>query len=115
MAWPGRNSLVGLDIGTHTIKVAEIRTTKTGCILSSFGMTRRPPDGGATAMSPGYSGLESAIRDLLVQKLRLKGETELFGLRSTTKVMTVLRHRSGWMRDQVNSAPSDACLYNSSR
>ncbi|MGM0428378.1 MAG: type IV pilus assembly protein PilM [Thermodesulfobacteriota bacterium] len=44
MAISRKNQLVGLDIGSHAIKLVEIEHTKRGRILKNFGMIRVPTD-----------------------------------------------------------------------
>jgi len=44
MPTPTKNKLVGLDIGSHAIKLAEIEDTKKGRILKNFGIIGLPQD-----------------------------------------------------------------------
>ncbi len=44
MSTAKKKALVGLDIGSHSIKVVEIEYTKRGRVLRSFGMIPTPPD-----------------------------------------------------------------------
>ncbi|MBF0509211.1 MAG: type IV pilus assembly protein PilM [Deltaproteobacteria bacterium] len=39
-----KKPIIGLDIGTHTIKMAEVVSTKSGYRLTGIGMARIPPD-----------------------------------------------------------------------
>jgi type IV pilus assembly protein PilM len=43
MVFTRKDHLVGLDIGSQSIKLAEIKTSKAGRILKKFGMTELPP------------------------------------------------------------------------
>ncbi|MBN1907721.1 MAG: type IV pilus assembly protein PilM [Deltaproteobacteria bacterium] len=44
MPVPKKNQLVGLDIGSHSIKLVEIDNSKKGMILKSFGIVHLPKD-----------------------------------------------------------------------
>jgi len=44
MAVPKKNQLIGLDIGSHSIKLVEIDDSKKGMILKSFGIIGLPKD-----------------------------------------------------------------------
>jgi len=44
MPIPKKNQLVGIDIGSHSIKIAEIEDSKKGMILKNFGMIGLPQD-----------------------------------------------------------------------
>ena len=44
MPVPRKNQLVGLDIGSHSIKLVEIDDSKKGMILKSFGIVHLPKD-----------------------------------------------------------------------
>ncbi len=44
MAIPKKNQLVGLDVGSHSVKLVEIDHGKKGMALKSFGMIGLPPD-----------------------------------------------------------------------
>jgi type IV pilus assembly protein PilM len=44
MPVPRKNQLVGLDIGSHSIKLVEIDNSKKGMILKSFGVVHLPKD-----------------------------------------------------------------------
>ena len=44
MPVPKKNQLVGLDIGSHSIKLVEIDDSKKGMILKNFGIVHLPKD-----------------------------------------------------------------------
>lgn len=67
MAFGGKKGLIGLDIGSTSIKVAELKESKKGYILQNFGMAPLPPEAivdGALMNSPAIvEAIESVIKD----------------------------------------------------
>jgi len=59
-----KNRLIGIDIGSHAIKVVEIDDTKTGMILKNFGMIELPQD----------SILEGSIKEMEIVSSALNGK-----------------------------------------
>jgi type IV pilus assembly protein PilM len=71
MAIPKKNQLVGLDIGSHSIKLAEIEHSKQGRVLRNFGGIGLPPDaiveGSIKEMEIVASAITSLLRNLKVK------------------------------------------------
>lgn len=60
-----KKSLVGLDIGSEVIKVAQINEGKDGYELADFGMLRLPPEGDFSNRGEHADEIAKHIRDLL--------------------------------------------------
>jgi type IV pilus assembly protein PilM len=68
MALRGKKGLIGLDIGSSAIKVAELKETKKGYFLENFGMVPLPPEAivdGALMNSP---AIVEAIQTLISER-----------------------------------------------
>jgi len=68
MAFGGKKGLIGLDIGTSSIKVAELKETKKGYSLENFGLVPLPPEAivdGALMNSP---AIVEAIETILSER-----------------------------------------------
>lgn len=68
MAFGGKKGLIGLDIGTSSLKVAELKDTKKGYTLENFGMVSLPPEAivdGALMNSP---AIVEAIETLISER-----------------------------------------------
>ncbi len=67
MAFGGKKGLIGLDIGTSSIKVSELKESKKGYILENFGMVPLPPEAivdGALMNSPAIvEAIETVISE----------------------------------------------------
>ena len=66
-----KKSLVGLDIGSHSIKVVEIEYSKRGRVLRNFGMIPTPPDGIVEGSIENVETVSAAIRNLF-RNLKVK-------------------------------------------
>ncbi len=64
MPTPIKNKLVGLDIGSHAIKLAEIEDTKKGRILKNFGIIGLPQDAIVEGSIKEMEIVSSAIKTL---------------------------------------------------
>jgi len=73
MAIPKRNQLVGLDIGSHSIKLVEIDHTKQGRILKNFGIVGLPPDAIVEGSIKDTELVSSAIKTLF-KNLRVRNK-----------------------------------------
>jgi len=66
-----KNQLVGIDIGSHSIKVAEIEDSKHGMILKNFGMIELPPeaimDGAIKEMEIVSAALQNLLKNLRIR------------------------------------------------
>ena len=71
MPTPKKNQLVGLDIGSHSIKLVEIEDSKKGMVLNSFGVIGLPKDaiveGSVKEMELVASAIKNLIKNLKVR------------------------------------------------
>ncbi len=68
-----KNQLVGIDIGSHSIKVSEIEDTKKGLVLKNFGITRLPQDAIKEGSIREIEIVSSALKNLL-KNLKIKNK-----------------------------------------
>jgi type IV pilus assembly protein PilM len=73
MPTPKKNNLVGLDIGSHAIKLAEIEDTKKGRILKNFGIIGLPQDAIVEGAIKEMEIVSSAIKTLY-KNMRVKNK-----------------------------------------
>jgi type IV pilus assembly protein PilM len=67
MATPKKNQLIGLDIGSHSVKLAEIEDTKQGKFLKNLGMIGLPQDAIVEGAIKEMEIVSSAIKTLFKQ------------------------------------------------
>jgi type IV pilus assembly protein PilM len=68
-----KDQLVGIDIGSHSIKIAEIEDSKKGMILKNFGMIDLPQDAIVEGSIKEMEIVSSALKNLL-KNLRIKNK-----------------------------------------
>ena len=73
MPTPKKNQLVGLDIGSHAIKLVEIEDTKRGRILKNFGIIGLPQDAIVEGAIKEMEIVSSAIKTLY-KNLKIKNK-----------------------------------------
>ena len=73
MPTPKKNQLIGLDIGTHSIKLVEIDDSKKGRILKSFGIIGLPQNAIVEGSIKEMEIVSSAIKELYKQ-LKIKNK-----------------------------------------
>ena len=73
MAIPKKNQLIGLDVGSHSIKLVEIDHSKRGLILKSFGIVGLPPDAIVEGSIKEIEVVASAIKNLY-KNLKVKNK-----------------------------------------
>jgi type IV pilus assembly protein PilM len=91
MAIPKKNQLIGLDIGSHSIKLVEIEDGKKGRVLKNFGVIGLPPDAIAEGSIKEMEIISSAIKNL-VTNLKVKKKsvaTSISGFSVIVKKITV--------------------------
>lgn len=91
MAIPKKNQLVGLDIGSHSIKLVEVEDTKKGKILKSFGMIGLPQDAIVEGAIKEMEIVSSAIKTLY-KHLKVKNRnvvTSISGYSVIVKKITI--------------------------
>ena len=79
MAISKKNNLVGLDIGSHSIKVVEIEYSKRGRVLRNFGMITTPPDAIVEGSIKNPEEVSAAIRSLF-RNLKVKNKNVAISL-----------------------------------
>jgi len=93
MPIPKKNQLVGVDIGSHSIKVAEIEESKHGMILKNFGMIGLPQEAIVEGSIKEMEIVSAALRNLL-KNLRIKNKniaTSVSGYSVIVKKITIPR------------------------
>ncbi len=73
MPTPKKNQLVGLDIGSHAIKLVEIESTKKGRVLKNFGIIGLPQDAIVEGAIKEMEIVSSAIKTLY-KNLKIKNK-----------------------------------------
>jgi type IV pilus assembly protein PilM len=73
MPTPKKNQLVGLDIGSHAIKLVEIEDTKKGRVLKNFGIIGLPQDAIVEGAIKEMEVVSSAIKTLY-KNLKIKNK-----------------------------------------
>jgi type IV pilus assembly protein PilM len=104
MSVPKKNQLVGLDIGSHSIKLAEIDNSKKGMILRNFGVIGLPKD---TIVEGAIKEMEiaaSAIRNLY-KNLDIKNKnvaTSISGFSVIVKKITISRREESELESTIH-------------
>lgn len=78
--------LLGLDIGTNTIKIAEVDVSKGGAVMQSFGYMPTPVNSMAPEEIKDVSALGSAISNL-ISEIRTKRKNVCAGLSGTSVIV----------------------------
>jgi len=73
MPVPKKNQLIGIDIGSYSIKIAEIQDTKRGMVLKNFGIIKLPPDAIVEGSIREMGTVSEAIKNLL-KNLKIKNK-----------------------------------------
>lgn len=93
MPIPAKNQLVGIDIGSHSIKVVEIDGSKKGMLLKNFGMIELPPEAIVEGSIKEMEIVSSALKNLL-DNLKIKNKnvaTSISGYSVIVKKITTSR------------------------
>lgn len=86
-----KSQLIGVDIGSHSIKVAEVEDSKQGMILKNFGMIELPPESVVEGSIKEMEIVSSALRNLL-KNLKIKNKniaTSISGYSVIVKKITI--------------------------
>lgn len=73
MPTPKKNQLIGLDVGSHSIKLVEINSSKKGMILKSFGVIDLPEDAISEGSIKEVEIVSAAIKTLY-KNLKIKNK-----------------------------------------
>ncbi|HUU81250.1 MAG TPA: type IV pilus assembly protein PilM [Acidobacteriota bacterium] len=99
-----KNQLVGLDIGSHSIKVAEIAQGKRGRILKNFGLIGLPPDAIVEGSIKEMGVVSSAIKTLF-KNLRVKNKnvaTSISGFSVIVKKIALSKRRDSELEATIH-------------
>ena len=91
MPVPKKNQLIGIDIGSHSIKIAEIEDTKKGVILKNFGMIGLPQESVVEGSIREIEIVSAALKNLL-NNLKIKNKnvaTSISGYSVIVKQITI--------------------------
>jgi type IV pilus assembly protein PilM len=91
MPVPKKNQLVGVDIGSHSIKLVEIEDGKKGMVLKSFGVIGLPPEAIVEGSIKEMEIVSAALRNLF-RNLRVKNKnvaTSISGFSVIVKKITL--------------------------
>jgi type IV pilus assembly protein PilM len=88
-----KNQLVGIDIGSHSIKVAEVEDSKNGMVLKNFGMIALPSeaimDGAIKEMEVVSAALKNLLKNLGIKNKN--SSTSISGYSVIVKKITIPR------------------------
>jgi type IV pilus assembly protein PilM len=110
MPIPKKNQLVGVDIGSHSIKVAEIDDTARGMVLKNFGTIGLPQDAIVEGSIKEMEIVSAALKNLL-QNLKIKNKNvavSVSGYSVIVKKITIPRKEE---RDLEGSIQGEAEQY----
>lgn len=91
MPIPKKNQLVGIDIGSHSIKIVEVEDSKKGMILQNFGMIGLPQDAIVEGSIKEMEIVSAALKNLF-KNLRIKNRnvaTSISGYSVIVKKITI--------------------------
>jgi type IV pilus assembly protein PilM len=99
-----KNQLVGLDIGSHSIKLAEISDTKKGLVLQSFGVIGLPHNAIVEGSVKEMELVASAIKRLF-KNLKIKNKniaTSISGFSVIVKKITIDRREDSELESSIH-------------
>ena len=105
MPIPKKNQIVGIDIGSHSIKVAEIDDTAKGMILKNFGTIGLPQDAIVEGSIKEMEIVSTALRNLL-QNLKIKNKNvalSISGYSVIVKKITIPRKEEKDLEGSIHS------------
>ena len=104
MPTPNKNQLIGLDIGTHSIKLVEIDDSKKGRILKNFGIIGLPQNAIVEGSIKEMEIVSSAIKELYKQ-LKIKNKNvaaSISGYSVIVKKITISRRGEAELEYTIN-------------
>ncbi len=95
--------LVGLDIGTSSIKIAEVEVTRGGCSLLSFGVAPTPTGAISGGEISDIAGISSSVRALMgeIKSRRNAASTGMWGTAVIVKKITIPKMEANLVADQI--------------
>ncbi len=104
MPTPKKNQLIGLDIGTHSIKLVEIDDSKKGRVLKNFGIIGLPQNAIVEGSIKEMEIVSSAIKELYKQ-LKIKNKNvaaSISGYSVIVKKITISRRGEAELEYTIN-------------
>ena len=98
-----KNRLIGVDIGSHSIKIVDIDDTKRGMVLKNFGMIELPQDSIMEGSIKEMEIVSSALKNLL-QNLKIKNKnvaTSISGYSVIVKKITISKREEGGLEKSI--------------
>jgi type IV pilus assembly protein PilM len=104
MPTPKKNQLVGLDIGSHSIKLVEIEDSKKGMVLKSFGAIGLPKDaiveGSVKEMELVASAIKNLIKNLKVRNKNVA--TSISGFSVIVKKINIEKRKESELESSIH-------------
>ncbi|NIO21959.1 MAG: type IV pilus assembly protein PilM [Candidatus Aenigmarchaeota archaeon] len=100
-----KNQLVGIDIGSHSIKVAEIDDSRRGMILRNFGIIGLPENAVVEGSIREMEVVSAALKNLL-KNLKIKNEnvaTSISGYSVIVKKITIPKKKEKDLEESIQS------------
>jgi len=100
-----KNRLIGIDIGSHSIKVVDIDESTKGMVLKNFGMIELPPDSIVEGSIKEMEIVSSALKNLL-KNLKIKNKnvaTSISGYSVIVKKITIPKREEGGLEKSIQS------------
>lgn len=100
-----KNQLIGIDIGSHSIKVAEIEDSKKGMLLKNFGMIGLPENAIVEGSIKEMEIVSSALKNLF-DNLKIKNKnvaTSISGYSVIVKKITVPKKEEEDLEESIQS------------
>lgn len=95
--------VLGLDIGSSSIKIAELDVSRRGAVLQSFGFAPTPPNSVAAGEISDVSSVGIAVQGLMgeIRTKRKNVSTGMWGTAVIVKKITIPRMDRKLIRDQI--------------
>jgi len=100
-----KNRLIGIDIGSHAIKIVEIDDSKNGMVLKNFGMIELPQDSIMEGSIKEMEIVSSALKNLL-KNLKIKNKnvaTSISGYSVIVKKITIPKREEVGLEKSIQS------------
>ncbi len=103
MPVPKKNQLVGLDIGSHSIKLVEIDDSKKGMILKNFGIVHLPKDtiveGSIKEIEIAANAIKSLFKNLNIKNRNVA--TSISGFSVIVKKISIARRNEAALESSI--------------
>ena len=100
-----KNRLIGIDIGSHSIKIVDIDDSKQGMVLKNFGMIELPQDSIVEGSIKEMEIVSSALKNLL-KNLKIKNKnvaTSISGYSVIVKKITIPKREEVGLEKSIQS------------